>query len=357
MVWSIPDRVRLVQLYYQSGSATQARRTFMREGNRRQGPSVKTIVQLVSRFEESGSVAGKSYKRATTATTPTTIKQIARAISRNPRLSVRRLSKRTGIPPTTIHRILRKWLRLFPFKVQLTQKMKRGDKSSRIRQCKWLAAKLRSKSFAANLLMTDEANFTLDGVVNKQNCRIWGTEIPCASAVKEQYPPHVTVWCGVSKRAIIGPYFFEQSGRPATVTSARYRAMLETFLMPELTRLGIPSTSTWFQQDGARVHTTSSVLEFLHGAFGGRIISRGCSVPWPARSPDLSFPDFFLWGHIKDQVYKTPVTSIKALKRRIKKAIESVPQATLEALPHALLARCRACIRRRGSSAEATSRP
>ena len=213
----------------------------MREGNRRQGPSVKTIVQLVSRFEESGSVAGKSYKRATTATTPTTIKQIARAISRNPRLSVRRLSKRTGIPPTTIHRILRKWLRLFPFKVQLTQKMKRGDKSSRIRQCKWLAAKLRSKSFAANLLMTDEANFTLDGVVNKQNCRIWGTEIPCASAVKEQYPPHVTVWCGISKRAIIGPYFFEQSGRPATVTSARYRAMLETFLMPELTRLGIPS--------------------------------------------------------------------------------------------------------------------
>jgi hypothetical protein len=29
------------------------------------------------------------------------------------------------------------------------------------------------------------------------------------------------------------------------------------------------------------------------------------SIPWPPHSPDVTFPDFFLWGYVKDIVYRT----------------------------------------------------
>jgi hypothetical protein len=34
--------------------------------------------------------------------------------------------------------------------------------------------------------------------------------------------------------------------------------------------------------------------------------------------------DFFLWGYVKDIVYKTPVTSLDEMKLRIVAAIETV---------------------------------
>ena len=106
------------------------------------------------------------------------------------------------------------------------------------------------------------------------------------------------MWCGLFSRRIIGPYFF-QSGRGArsvvqTVTGVRYRAMLESFVLPELRRQHYPISRLWFQQDGATPHTTRGVLAFLAGAFPGKVISKKGDVPWPPRSPDLSPLDFFL---------------------------------------------------------------
>ncbi|ENN80985.1 hypothetical protein YQE_02603, partial [Dendroctonus ponderosae] len=40
-------------------------------------------------------------------------------------------------------------------------------------------------------------------------------------------------------------------------------------------------------------------------------------VDWPARSPDLTAPDFFLWGKLKENIYKAPVNNIGKLRRRI----------------------------------------
>jgi hypothetical protein len=40
--------------------------------------------------------------------------------------------------------------------------------------------------------------------------------------------------------------------------------------------------------------------------------------------------DFFLWGYVKDVVYKTPVTSLDELKLRIVAAIETVTPQMLE---------------------------
>ena len=43
------------------------------------------------------------------------------------------------------------------------------------------------------IIFSDEAQFDLGGYVNKQNCRIWGTENPHAYIEKPTYPKRILV--------------------------------------------------------------------------------------------------------------------------------------------------------------------
>ncbi|GBO08525.1 hypothetical protein AVEN_145906-1 [Araneus ventricosus] len=52
----------------------------------------------------------------------------------------------------------------------------------------------------------------------------------------------------------------------------------------------------WFQQDGAPAHFNRNVRNHPDVIFDKQWIGRGGPVQWPARSPDLSCLDFFLWG-------------------------------------------------------------
>ena len=45
---------------------------------------------------------------------------------------------------------------------------------------------------------------------------------------------------------------------------------------------------------------------------------------WPARSPDLTPCDFFLWGFLKSKVYATRPRDIPDLKQRIVSAFSEV---------------------------------
>ena len=52
--------------------------------------------------------------------------------------------------------------------------------------------------------------------------------------------------------------------------------------------------SLWWMQDGTPSQCTTAAQEFLLNKFGGRIISRGTQIAWPAHSPDLNSLDFFI---------------------------------------------------------------
>jgi len=54
-------------------------------------------------------------------------------------------------------------------------------------------------------------------------------------------------------------------------------------------------------------------------------------VPWPARSLDLTAPDFFLWGYLKSKVYSTRPTDLHALKENIQEEIAKCLEETLQA--------------------------
>jgi hypothetical protein len=56
------------------------------------------------------------------------------------------------------------------------------------------------------------------------------------------------------------------------------------------------------------------------------LISKGL---WPPRSPDLSPPEFFLWGHLKGHVYESNPHTMDDLKTNISEATASINQRFL----------------------------
>ena len=114
----------------------------------------------------------------------------------------------------------------------------------------------------------------------------------------------VTVWCAVEEFGVLGLYFFEdEDGSAVTIRPACYIEMLDNFLQPQLNELAADAEDIWFQQDGATVYTAQEQCVTWE-LFPRHIISHRDDIPWPARSPDLAPSNFFLWGYLKEEVYK-----------------------------------------------------
>lgn len=131
----------------------------------------------------------------------------------------------------------------------------------------------------------------LNGFINKQTTRFLGFERPDIVVERQQRGKRVTIWCAVSGRGIVGPYFVEgNNGENLTVNQYRYRAILDR-LLRDLRRFcrarKLSLGSQWFQQDGATSHTAVNNIAFLQRTFGNRLISLN---PRP-HSPDLTAPD------------------------------------------------------------------
>ena len=75
-------------------------------------------------------------------------------------------------------------------------------------------------------------------------------------------------------------------------------------------------TSAVVQQDGATPHTSNLSLAWLHEHFGDCVISKKCALEWAPHSPDFNAPDFYLWGFLKDCVYKNNPQTIADLKKK-----------------------------------------
>jgi hypothetical protein len=89
--------------------------------------------------------------------------------------------------------------------------------------------------------------------------------------------------------------FEDQNGAVATVTSARYVHVLQTFVVPQINCLGRNCGELWWQQGGATARTTKASMEVLRQMFPNRVISRNGDIPWSAKCPDRSACDLFLW--------------------------------------------------------------
>lgn len=88
--------------------------------------------------------------------------------------------------------------------------------------------------------------------------------------------------------------------------------------------------NSYLQLDGAPIHGTRPVVAWLENHFPNKWIGRRSPViNWPPRSPDLTPADFFLWGHLKNEVYKTRAGDINELCARITAECNNIPRQVL----------------------------
>ena len=143
----------------------------------------------------------------------------------------------------------------------------------------------------------------------------------------------------LSRGRIIGPIFFEN-----TITSKRYiHNILEPFfdqLMEQEKQQG------WFQQDGATAHMARVRMAAVGEVFGDRVISRGL---WPPGSPDLTPPNFYLWGKLKGSVYADNPRTTDELKQKITSVIQNIQPDELERVFQNTQRRARLCLQVNGA--------
>jgi hypothetical protein len=71
--------------------------------------------------------------------------------------------------------------------------------------------------------VSDEASFHVSGVVNRCNCRIWGSQNLHVTCKLERGSSEVNVWAGSMQGKFIGPFFYSEksvTGAGAVVCAA-----------------------------------------------------------------------------------------------------------------------------------------
>ncbi len=94
------------------------------------------------------------------------------------------------------------------------------------------------------------------------------------------------------------------------------------------------------------------VRNWLDETFPERWLGRRGPVDWPPRSPDLTPPDFFLWGVVKNAVYAKNPKTIPQLKTAIQEAFAEITIELCEKVCRSVRSRCEKCIEADGGHFE-----
>ena len=74
---------------------------------------------------------------------------------------------------------------------------------------------------------------------------------------------------------------------------------------------------------GPSAHYSKKVKDWLDTIFEDWWMGRGGSIPWPARSPDLTPLDFWIWGYLKNRVYGQQISTLQQLEDAIKDELQA----------------------------------
>lgn len=313
-----------------------------------------TISKIEKQFRELGHVR-QIKKVAANAVSDDTKLDITLEFQENPHTSGRKAAPLFNVSHTAIFRTLKE-SKMHPYKMIPTQELMEDDFDRRTYFCEQMMAMLDTNVIQLeDVLFSDESTFTLHGHVNRQNCRYWSNENPHWMREEHtQYPEKINVWAGIVGNHIVGPFFID-----GNLNGDKYLELLQNNVVPTLTNLypdpanpQVPANNIWFQQDGAPPHYQINVRQYLNQIFPNRWIGRRGSIEWPARSPDLSLLDYFLWGYVKSIVYKTKPLNLDDLKRRITVAIRSVTPEMLSNVRRHFYTRLACCQDVRGEHFE-----
>lgn len=358
MVYTLAERIEIIFIYGAENQCARRTTATFNQNHPDKHVSHKYVLELVGKFRESGSVANK--KRAQ----PRVINEAAQIevlghFAMNPTNSLRQVSALTRISYGAVQKVM-KLNKFHPYKIQIHHELTEDDFDRRIEFCEIMTAMINMNPNALkNICFSDECTFYLSGFVNKHNCRYWSDENPhIYREGHTQWPQKINVWAGILGDAIIGPVFIAEN-----LNGNIYLNMLENTIEPLITEalenqldeegnLLLAEEDLRFQQDGAPPHYVLPVRQWLNDNFPNQWIGRRGPIEWPARSPDLSPLDFFLWGHLKSMVYKTEPENIQDLRQRINHECRSIPRQVFQNVRFGFEQRLYQCLAENGGQFE-----
>lgn len=315
---TLEQRAYVVEMYFRTNSYVMVQQRFVNKFPGRTPPSKSSIKRTVDRFRDHFTLEDVPRSGRPRALTEEQRQGVVERAQEVPRISARRLAREAGFSRETVRRELQA-AGLHPYRVSSSHELLAPDFAKRTEFCAWFKNNVADRVENLPIIFfSDEAWFHLSGYINSQNYRIWSAENPHAFQETSLHPLKVGVWCAVSPQRVVGPLFFDD-----TINAERYQEIMMQFIA----LLEQDERDAWFQQDGATAHTAATSISFLTEFFGERLISTG---KWPARSPDLTPCDFFLWGYLKDKVYLNKPSSIDELKQEITAAINEITPEMLQ---------------------------
>lgn len=335
-----------IHLFYGMANcnARRAARMYRARFPTRHVPSPETFQAIHQRLRETGTfrVARLDAGRPRAARQPEMEDAILQHFQDHPTTSTRAAANVVNVSHSVVWRVLHDNTQ-HPYRIQRVQALNVDDYAPRVQFATWFLQQDAEQELASKVLFTDEAAFTREGMFNVHNQHVWANVNPHATRQRgHQVRFTVNVWAGIIDNYLIGPYVLPDrlDGR---IYGIFLREVLPELLenIPLATRRGM-----WFQHDGAPPHFAIAVRQLLDDRYPNRWMGRGGPVSWPARSPDMTPLDFYVWGHLKSLVYETPVPSAEELIGRIVDACERIRETPgiFERVRQSLRRRLRACI-------------
>ena len=326
MPLTIEHRTFLIEAYFRSGRNTglrwsysyqQCLNDFQENYPNAEVPPKSTLVDLIHRFRQTGSVHDKKSPGRPKRLSEDTLMNIRDRMDQSPKKSLRRLSAETGLSVGSCFTAVRHELHLYPYRIHAVHELLPTDFNKRVMYCNWFRQHC-NDNLLDETYFTDESWIHLSGYVNRQNTRLWSANNPHFFTESPLHPLKIGIWVAVSPRRVIGPLFFEE-----TLNSESYCALIDRFhdLLPLAER-----NTAWLQQDSATCHTSRATMFRLQELFGDRVIPKAI---WPPRSPDLTPLDYFLFGYLKDEVFKRNPQTLDELRNYVELTIQTIDENVL----------------------------
>jgi len=288
-------------------------------------PHRNEMWQSIQKFKETSSMCDTTRSGRPSVLTEKKVLDISDRMLQSPKKSIRKLSQQVGVSYGMAHTALKKHLCLHPYKITAVHELKTGDSAKQVEYCKWFLDFLdrEGDDILDVTFFTDEAYFHLSGYSNSQNSRVWCAHNPCAF---QELPLHDEK-IGMSRRHIVGPIFFSET--------LNFQWYCDNIVYPFIAQLKEDEIDkAYFQQDGVTAHMSKALLDDV---FADRRV-------WPPRSPDLSPPDFLLWGAMKNLVYSNNSHTTDDLKTAITEYIRNVDRAILNTVFENIVQRVNKCL-------------
>lgn len=337
------------------GNARGAHREYIAAfPNRRPVPTPRNFQEVHRRLSNDGLVSRRERVAQRVIIDVAVEEAVLQCLYAEPGISTRRLALRFGISQSSAWRILRKE-GLHPYHYQRVQHLHDDvDQRPRCVMSIWIQQKtLQDPNFYKRILWMDESTFTRAGITNCRNLHRWNQKgenphLKRCSTFQDRFA--INVWAGLLDGILIGPIIL-----PNTLTGQTFLQLLSEQL-PELLE-DVPLAlrrGMYLQMDGCPAHYARAVRDFFNEEYPGRWIGRQGPIGWPARSPDMTPLDYFLWGTMKQKVYCTPINTAAELQERILNCaaeIRNDPEMISRATQQ-IVFRAAVCLQQRGGHFE-----